>query len=143
MSTETAAPVENVEVPVAEPKVKKANPLQTGSTRARLFKALKKFPDGLTPKQIKEKTGMLPNSGHLSVLLIEELEKKRIKKEVHTYGDYDDKKATVYLLTKKGLKDLENNALDGNTYAGNRIGQLWTKPRKKAEKIKKAATTAE
>lgn len=143
MSAETT-PVETVEIPAAETTApKKANPLHTGSTRMRLFKALKKFPDGLTPNKIKEKTGMLPNSGHLSVLLIEELAKKRIRKEKHTYGEREEKSITVYTLTKKGIKDLADGKIDGNSHAGNRIGQLWTKPRKKAEKAKKAEAAAE
>lgn len=124
----------------APEKKERPNPLQTGSTRMRLFRALKKFPDGLTPKKIKEKTGMLPKSGHLSVLLVEEEKAKRITRRVHHHGEHDEKKMTVYVLTAKGRKDLESGKIDGNSHAGNRIGQLWTKARKKFEKEKVKAS---
>ena len=117
----------------ATPVIPSSNsPLHKGSTRMRLFKALKGFSDGLTASTIKVKTGMLPNSGHLAVLLGEEVEAKRIKKSVAS--DANEKVHTIYLLTAKGLKDLEAGEIDGNKYAGNRIGQLWTKPRIKAQK---------
>lgn len=117
----------------ATPVIPSSNsPLHKGSTRMRLFKALKRFSDGLTASTIKVKTGMLPNSGHLAVLLGEEVEAKRIKKSVAS--DSNEKVHTIYLLTAKGLKDLEAVEIDGNKHAGNRIGQLWTKPRIKAQK---------
>ncbi len=145
MSEETTTATESK--PEKKDKSKVIAGLDTGSTRMRLFKALKRYPAGLTPNQIKDKTGMLPKSGHLSVLLVEELESKRIRREEHmvaTGRGNDEKKIIVYVLTAKGKKDLEAGKIDGNTWAGNRIGQLWTKPRKKAEKVRHGETaTAE
>jgi len=134
--TKWGKPIETA--PVAEvTKPVKVNPLHVGSTRMRLFRALRKHQDGLTPNKIKEKTGMLPGSGHLSVLLVEEVERKRIKR-IEEFVGAEEKKVTMYVVTKKGLKDYDDGLIDGNTYAGNRIGQLWTKNRKKAEKSLKS-----
>ena len=106
-----------------------ANPLHQGSTRMRLFKALKKYWEGLTVKTIKVKTGMLPISGNLYDVLREEVEAKRIRKSIAS--DENDKNHTVYLLTAKGLKDLEAGEIDKNAYAGKRIGQARIKKESK------------
>ena len=106
-----------------------ANPLHQGSTRMRLFKALKKFSDGLTPSTIKTKTGMLPRSGNLYDLLLEEVEARRISKSVAS--DENEKNHTIYLLTAKGLKDLAEGKIDKNAYAGKRIGQARIKKESK------------
>lgn len=103
--------------------------LNEGSTRARLFKALRKFNKGLTPAEIKERTGMAENSGHLAVLLKEECEKQRIKRRTE---DEDGKDVTKYFLTAKGLKAVEDNTVDSRM-SGNRIGKKWTKARKEFE----------
>lgn len=104
--------------------------LEVGSTRMRLFKALKKYPKGLSAGEIKEKTGMPANSGHLAVLLKEETERKRIKGRT-----VDDSGKTAFFLTEKGLSDLRSGAgaVDGRL-AGNRIGQKWSAERRAAEK---------
>jgi len=114
-----------------ESVIGKLSDLQVGSTRTRLFKALNKFDGGLTPKAIKEKTGMAQNSGHLAVIFKEELEKKRIKIEIH---DVKDKDVRFYRITPSGRKDLKEGGIDKTTMGGRRIGQKWTNKRKVAEK---------
>lgn len=110
---------------------------KTGSTRLRLFRALGKY-KSLSAKEIKEKTGMLPNSGHLAVLLGEEVEKGRITYEQH---DIEGRDTFVYSLTSAGKKALADRTVDGRK-AGTRIGSKWSKARlnfeKSAPKAKKA-----
>lgn len=105
-----------------------AGSLKEGGTRIRLFRALKKFP-GLTQKQIKAKTGMAENSGHLSVVLAEEIAAKRIRAEESK--DSEDRTSLIYVLTAEGKKAFEKKQIKG---AGYRIGQEWTKARITAEK---------
>ncbi len=112
------------------------NPLHVGSTRLRLFRILSKFPQGLSASQIKQKTGMLANSGHLAVLLGEEYDNGRINCQQHDIGGKD---VFIYLLTKKGLKDFKVGNIDKSKLAGNRIGKVWTKARidKETKSVKK------
>lgn len=139
MTTATAKPKKSAKkvAKVAKPAAEKELHLdegamtdcKTGSTRLRLFRALGKY-KSLSAKEIKEKTGMLPNSGHLAVLLGEEIEKGRITYEQH---DIDGRDTFVYKLTPAGAKDLANRTVDRRK-AGVRIGQKWTKARSNFEK---------
>lgn len=114
----------------------KLSDLKSGSTRMRMFKALNRHKKtGLTAKQIKEKTGMKPNSGHLAVLLNEETEKGRVKKGVM---DLNGKDICVYTLSKQGVDDLKKGNIDRNKYAGKRIGQEWSDNRWEGEKDTKS-----
>lgn len=110
--------------------------LDTGSTRLRVFKALKRYHNGLTVLQIKGKCALLPKSGHLSLILPEEIERKRIRREEHMVANAKgvERKITVYVLTAKGKKDLEAGQVDGNGYAGQRIGRSWTETQAEAHK---------
>lgn len=130
------------------------NKLQEGSTRIRLFRALAKFTNGLSARDIKEKTGMLPGSGHLAVLLGEEQASGRIKGKIEEPQD-GERAVTIYTLTAAGKKALNADEVDVRGGEG-RVGTLWTTSRrsatpkaaksakasKKAAKPKKAAKKA-
>lgn len=123
---------------VPTPKVKKPEPVKPvkelceGSTRMRLFRALRKYLSGLSAKQIKEKTGMLPNSGHLATVLDEEVQSKRLKAEKRS--DLGDREIIVYFLTAAGSKALKEGTVDGRKHSPERFGRAWTPKRIKAEK---------
>lgn len=128
----TTAKKETKKVSEKNGAVKKTG-LMEGSTRLRLFKALAKFKNGLSAKQIKEKTGMLPVSGHLARILEQEYDSGRIKVEQHDIGGRD---TFVYLITAKGLKHYKAGSIDKNKTAGKSIGKKWHPNRVKAEKAK-------
>jgi hypothetical protein len=129
MTSVQEATEKSVKPPVKSAKVK-SGPLTEGSTRTRLFRALAKFP-GISAAKIKEKTGMLPNSGHLNVLLGEEIEAKRIRVEEHEpQEDNSDRSRLCYFLTAKGKKDLEQGKVDLRGTGNGLIGKKWTKARR-------------
>lgn len=107
------------------------NPLQTGSSRMRLFRALRRFSDGLTIAQIKDKCGMVGATGYLFDILRQEQERKRIKKTTAYIGE-KEQKVSVYVLTAKGDKALDDGTVDTNAYAGRRVGVKWNEKRKAA-----------
>jgi len=119
------------EKPVAKETAPKraSGSLSEGSTRSRLFRCLHKFP-GLSAKEIKERTGMLPNSGHLAVLLGEECENGRLRYEEHPETG-SNRSVFLYFLTAKGNSDLGKDQLESRK-AGGRIGKKWSKARREA-----------
>lgn len=128
----------NGKVKKAESVTGKLNELKIGSTRVRMFKALNKYPGGLTPRAIKEKTGMSNNSGHLAVIFKEEIEKKRIRIETH---DVNERDVRFYLITPLGIKDLKSGNIDKTSMGGRRIGQKWTNKRRTADKASMKKTS--
>jgi hypothetical protein len=104
--------------------------LKDGGTRLRVFRCLFKFP-GLTQKQIKAKTGMPEVSGHLAVVLGEEIEKGRVKSEEKKNSE--DRVVLTYKLTADGRKALDKGTVDGRV-TGTKFGVEWSKARIKADK---------
>lgn len=104
-----------------------------GSTRSRIFKALYGLQenDALTAGEIKKKCGLPDNSGHLGVLLAEEVRRGRLRKCVAFRGS--DDRYIGYYLSALGTRDFDAGTIDGSNYAGNRINVPWTKKRRKAE----------
>lgn len=129
-SSEAKASKKASKAKAAKPKVN--GDLKSGSTRLRLFKALGKFASGLSATAIKEKTGMLPGSGHLAVLLGEEQEAGRIKGKVEEPQEGEGRAVTVYSLTAQGKKDLAKGEIDRRGNGEGRCGVSWTKARRKA-----------
>lgn len=119
--------------PVAKGKKPNSN-CKEGSTRMRMFKALYRNGqngDGLQVSQIKETCGMLPHSGHLFVLLQEEVKRGRVV--VRALPNENDVDFDHYRLTAKGRKAFETNDID-KRQGKPRIGREWSKDRIKAEK---------
>ena len=116
----------------------KLSELTTGSTRVRLFKALNRFPRGLSAKQIKEKTGMAQNSGHLAVIIGREKNRKALKVEQH---DINGRDILLYLISEKGRNLLKTGNLDFNKASGSRIGHSWTKGKRDSYNSKKKVPT--
>jgi hypothetical protein len=96
----------------------------------RMFKALSRcvYPDGLCAKDIKKKCGMKEKSGHLSLVIAEELSRGRIRKWVDHVGA-EANPLILYCLTALGQRDFAARKVDTNQYAGRRIGVEWTKAR--------------
>jgi len=116
------------------PKVEEkplAQTIDKGGTRQRTFAALKRYPTGLSQKQIKQRCGMAEVSGHLAVILGEEIEAGRIKRdEVETPSGGT---SYIYKLTAAGSKALEKDELGGRETSGH-FGVAWSKDRLAAEK---------
>lgn len=111
--------------------------VRTGSTRVRVFKALSRLEgsEGLSHKEIVKTCGLLERSGHLGCLLIEEVNRGRIRKLIGYRGP-NETETYVYVLSTLGRRDLDAGLIDGNCHGGNRIHVPWTTPRKKAESAK-------
>jgi hypothetical protein len=127
---------EPVKAPQPDQKPKKgkkiSRSLRSGSTRMRLFKALKAFPTGLSRESIKEVTGISRDSGHLTKILKRELEAGRIRSE--ETGLEGRRNRILYFLTSKGAQDLKAGDVDINkTRAGREIGKPWGEARRAAQ----------
>jgi hypothetical protein len=97
-----------------------------GSTRVRLFKALENAGPtaGLSAAEIKKVTGMAENSGHLSMVLVEEVERGRLKVWTDHRGA-NAQEVKVYCLSALGKRDLAAGKVDRSSYAGRRIGKSY------------------
>jgi len=104
-----------------------------GGTRQRLFVALAASDEGMSMRGIKEATGMLLGSGHLGVILGEELKKGRIRcvpgEEKTPSGGF--REVNHYRLTSKGRRDLQVGKVESRR-AGTRLGGSWSAKRRQA-----------